>query len=159
MIKEKILEKLNRTLEQCGERDLFQIPPGFEMQLEVPRAEEHGDFATNLALNLAKPNRCSPRDIATSFVEQLADGDGLFAEVEIAGPGFINFVISPSAWFEVLDEIHRLQRVTASTYRWSSLVQIPPVPSMWVTGEEPRLAMPSPAYWRPPAMGWNVNTI
>ena len=94
---------------QCGERDLLQIPPGFEVQLEVPRVEAHGDFATNLALNLAKPNRCSPRDIATSFVEQLGDGDGLFAEVEIAGPGFINLVISPSAWYEVLDEIHRLQ--------------------------------------------------
>jgi arginyl-tRNA synthetase len=110
MIKDKILEKLNGTLEQCTERDLFQIPPGFEVQLEVPRAEEHGDFATNLALNLAKPNRRSPRDIAKSFVEQLADGDGLFAEVEIAGPGFINLVISPSAWYEVLNEIHRRQR-------------------------------------------------
>lgn len=110
MIKDKILEKLKRTLVQCGERDLLQIPPGFEVQLEVPRVEAHGDFATNLALNLAKPNRCSPRDIATSFVEQLGDGDGLFAEVEIAGPGFINLVISPSAWYEVLDEIHRLQR-------------------------------------------------
>jgi len=110
MIRAKILEKLNQTLVQCGERDLFQIPPGFEVQLEVPRLEAHGDFATNLALNLAKPNRCSPRDIATSFVEQLGDGDGLFAEVEIAGPGFINLVISPSAWYEVLDEIHRLQR-------------------------------------------------
>jgi arginyl-tRNA synthetase len=109
MIKDRILEKLNRTLAQCGERDLFQIPPGFEVQLEVPRVEAHGDFATNLALNLAKPNRCSPRDIATSFVEQLADGDGLFAQVEIAGPGFINLVISPSAWYEVLDGIHRLQ--------------------------------------------------
>jgi len=110
MIKEKILEKLNRTLEQCAEQDLFQIPPGFEVQLEVPRAEAHGDFATNLALNLAKPNRCSPMDIATSFVEQLADGDGLFTEVEIAGPGFINLVISPSAWYEVLNEINLLQR-------------------------------------------------
>ena len=110
MIKEKILEKLTRTLEQCGARDLFQIPPGFEVQLEVPRAEQHGDFATNLAFTLAKPNRCSPRDIASSFVELLADGDGLFAEVEIAGPGFINLVISPSAWYEVLDEINRLQR-------------------------------------------------
>jgi len=109
MIKDKILERLNRTLEQCGQRDLFQIPPGFEVQLEVPRVEAHGDFATNLALNLAKPNRCSPRDIATSFVEQLADGDGLFAGVEIAGPGFINLVISPAAWYEVLDEIHRLE--------------------------------------------------
>jgi arginyl-tRNA synthetase len=110
MIKDKILEKLNRTLAQCAEQDLFQIPPGFEVQLEVPRIEAHGDFATNLALNLAKPNRCSPRDIATSFVDQLRDGDGLFAKVEIAGPGFINLMISPAAWYEVLDVIHRLEQ-------------------------------------------------
>jgi len=125
MIKDKILKKLNRTLEQCAERDLFQIPPGFEVQLEVPRAEQHGDFATNLAFTLAKPNRCSPRDIATSFVELLADGDGLFAEVEIAGPGFINMVISPSAWYEVLDEINRLQKnYGRSDLGHSKLVQV-----------------------------------
>jgi len=122
MIKDKILKKLNRTLEQCAERDLFQIPPGF---VEVPRAEQHGDFATNLAFTLAKPNRCSPRDIATSFVELLADGDGLFAEVEIAGPGFINMVISPSAWYEVLDEINRLQKnYGRSDLGHSKLVQV-----------------------------------
>ena len=108
MIKTKTLEILNSTLKRCGERGLFQIPAGFEIQLEVPRVEAHGDFATNVALTLAKPNKCSPRDIATSFVEQLADGDGFFASVEIAGPGFINLVISPSAWFQILDEIHRL---------------------------------------------------
>ena len=108
MIKTKTLEILNSTLKRCGERGLFQIPSGFEIQLEVPRVEAHGDFATNIALTLAKPNKCSPRDIAASFVEQLADGDGYFARVEIAGPGFINLVISPSAWFQILDEIHRL---------------------------------------------------
>jgi arginyl-tRNA synthetase len=108
MIKTKTLEILNTTLERCGERGLFQIPSGFEIQLEVPRVEAHGDFATNVALTLAKPNSCSPRDIAASFVEQLADGDGFFASVEIAGPGFINLVISPSAWFQILEEIHRL---------------------------------------------------
>jgi len=108
MIKTKTLEILNSTLKRCGERGLFQIPSGFEIQLEVPRVEAHGDFATNVALTLAKPNRCSPRDVAASFIEQLADGDGFFARVEIAGPGFINLVISPSAWFQILDEIHRL---------------------------------------------------
>ena len=76
----------------------------------MPRVEAHGDFATNIALTLAKPNKCSPRDIATSFVEQLADGDGFFASVEIAGPGFINLVVSPYAWFQILDEIHRLDQ-------------------------------------------------
>ena len=86
MVKTKVLEILNRTLQRCGERGLFQIPPDFEVQLERPKIEAHGDFATNVALNLAKPNRCSPKDIAGSLVEQLADGDGLFS----LGHYFIN---------------------------------------------------------------------
>jgi arginyl-tRNA synthetase len=110
MVRTKTLEILNRTLQRCGELGLFQIPPGFEVQLEVPRSEAHGDFATNVALSLAKPNRCSPKDIAASFVEQLADGDGFFSNVEIAGPGFVNLVISPSAWLQVLGEIQRLEQ-------------------------------------------------
>ena len=55
MIKTKTLEILNSTLKRCGERGLFHIPAGFEIQLEVPRVEAHGDFATNVALTLAKP--------------------------------------------------------------------------------------------------------
>jgi arginyl-tRNA synthetase len=110
MLKTKALEILNRTLQRCGELGLFEIPPGFEVQLEVPRVEAHGDFATNVALNLAKPNRCSPKDIAASFVEQLADGNGLFSSVQVAGPGFINLMVSPSAWLQVLGEIHRLDQ-------------------------------------------------
>ena len=106
MIKSKTLEILSRTLERCRELGLFQVPPEFEIQLEVPRLDAHGDFATNVALNLAKPNRSSPRELASAFVDELADGDGLFANVEVAGPGFINMVISPSAWRQVLGEIH-----------------------------------------------------
>ncbi len=65
------------------------------------------------------PTECSPQDIASSFVEQLADGGGLFSNVEIAGPGFINLVISPAAWLQVLEEIHRLDQ----TYGRSNLGQ------------------------------------
>ena len=110
MVKKKALEILHKTLRRCGEIGLFQVPPGFKVQLEVPRMEAHGDFATNVALSLAKLNRCSPKDIAASFAEQLADGDGLFSQVDIAGPGFINMLINPSAWLKVLGEVHRLDQ-------------------------------------------------
>jgi arginyl-tRNA synthetase len=105
MIKRRILDILNKTLEHCRDRGLLQVPVDFEPQVEVPKNEAHGDFATTLALNLAGPNRRSPREIASTLVEQMADGGGLFSRVEVAGPGFVNLTVSPAAWYQVLPEI------------------------------------------------------
>jgi arginyl-tRNA synthetase len=106
MIKRRILDVLIRTLAQCRARGLLEVPADFEPQVEVPKNEAHGDFATNAALSLAGHNRRPPREVAATLVEELADGAGLFSRVEVAGPGFVNLVISPSAWFQVLPEIH-----------------------------------------------------
>ncbi|MBW1981953.1 MAG: arginine--tRNA ligase [Deltaproteobacteria bacterium] len=107
MLRSRTLELLTDTLRRCSDNGLFTVPPDFSVQLEVPKNDAHGDFATNLALNLAAPNRLPPREIAAAFVKELADGGGLFSEVEVAGPGFINLVISPSAWYELLSHIHQ----------------------------------------------------
>ncbi|MEZ0371904.1 MAG: arginine--tRNA ligase, partial [Candidatus Sericytochromatia bacterium] len=60
-----------------------------ELKIEVPRDTRHGDYATNLALTLAKPARKNPRQIAEALVAQLQDP--MFDAIELAGPGFINF--------------------------------------------------------------------
>ena len=65
--------------------------------MERTRDPSHGDFASNIAMRLAKPARRSPRDIAASIVEALADSPSV-DKVEIAGPGFINFYLSPAAF-------------------------------------------------------------
>ena len=65
--------------------------------LERTRDASHGDFASNIAMRLAKPAKMSPRDIAASIVEQVGDNEQL-DKVEIAGPGFINFHLSASAY-------------------------------------------------------------
>jgi len=70
---------------------------GVEVQLERPREEAHGDVATNLALQLARPLKRKPRDIAAALVEGLDAPPGLIAKVEIAGPGFINFFLAETA--------------------------------------------------------------
>jgi arginyl-tRNA synthetase len=106
MIKRRILDILNQTLEHCQERGLLQVPVGFEPQVEVPKNEAHGDFAITVALTLAGANRRSPREVAAALVEQMGDGGGLFSRVEVAGPGFINLSISPAAWYDILPEIH-----------------------------------------------------
>jgi arginyl-tRNA synthetase len=65
--------------------------------IERTRDPSHGDFASNIAMRLAKPAKMSPRDIATKIIEQVETGDQV-DKVEIAGPGFINFHLSASAY-------------------------------------------------------------
>jgi len=66
------------------------------IQLERPRDPTHGDFATNLALQLAKALKKSPRDIAQQLVNELPVS-ALVAKAEVAGAGFINFTLDAGA--------------------------------------------------------------
>ncbi len=65
--------------------------------IERARSREHGDFATNLAMLLAKPARTRPRELAEKLVAALP-ANALVAKVEIAGPGFINFFLAAEAY-------------------------------------------------------------
>lgn len=64
--------------------------------VERTRDASHGDFASNVALQLAKAAKRKPRDLAQAIVAALPASD-LVARVEIAGPGFINFFLAPAA--------------------------------------------------------------
>ena len=57
--------------------------------IERPRSKEHGDYATNVALQLAKRSNHKPRDLAALLAEELTATDGI-ASVDVAGPGFLN---------------------------------------------------------------------
>ena len=70
--------------------------PDREPELERPNHREHGDWATNVALTLAKPVGASPREIATRIIDALVVPDGV-EHVEVAGPGFINFHLAQGA--------------------------------------------------------------
>jgi arginyl-tRNA synthetase len=72
--------------------------------VERTRDAAHGDFASNIAMRLAKPLKKSPRDIAGGLIEVLTSSNQV-DKVEIAGPGFINFYLSPSAFHAELQEI------------------------------------------------------
>ena len=73
--------------------------------VEVPAQEGHGDFATNVALTLARPEKKSPRTIAEALVAHVPENAGILERVEIAGPGFINFFLKDAAWQQTLSEI------------------------------------------------------
>jgi arginyl-tRNA synthetase len=82
------------------------LPPDLtpDIRVERTREREHGDFASNLALTLARAARRPPRDLATQLVAAIEIG-GHIRHVEIAGPGFINFFLAPAAWHAVIGEI------------------------------------------------------
>jgi len=66
------------------------------VELDRPKQPEHGDFATNVALQHAKALKRKPRDVAQALVAALPASD-LVAKIEIAGPGFINIFVTPAA--------------------------------------------------------------
>ena len=72
--------------------------------LERPKSADHGDFATNLALVLAKPLKQNPRAIATQIIEALPASE-FIAKTEIAGAGFINFFLNAQSQQIVVKEV------------------------------------------------------
>ncbi len=83
------------------------LDQGFTAKINIERSKDpqHGDFATNLALMLAKPAKASPRQLAEKIIS-LLPSDEVISKVEIAGPGFINFFINASTQFQIIKQIH-----------------------------------------------------
>jgi arginyl-tRNA synthetase len=67
-----------------------------EVRVERPRNRDHGDWSTNIALQLAKPAGISPRDLALSLADRLRSLDGV-AGVDVAGPGFLNITLDAAS--------------------------------------------------------------
>jgi arginyl-tRNA synthetase len=92
-----------RTLVNASE----SLPDGMDLAqatVEPPRDAAHGDLATNAAMVLAKQARMKPRDIAALLQPGIEALEGV-ADVEIAGPGFINIRLTPGFWRARLREI------------------------------------------------------
>ncbi len=85
------------ALMQEGRLPSVDLP---EVRMERPKNRDHGDYATNVALTLAKPAGLPPRDIATMLVEGLNAVPGV-ASAEIAGPGFVNIRLDSAAQGEL----------------------------------------------------------
>ncbi|MDP1581805.1 MAG: arginine--tRNA ligase [Bradyrhizobium sp.] len=84
-------------------------PAGIDLSrvvVEPPRDATHGDMATNAAMVLAREARAKPRDLAEAIAAKLRDDD-LIASVDVAGPGFINLTLKPSAWSDALRTVLR----------------------------------------------------
>jgi arginyl-tRNA synthetase len=100
-IEELILQSVD-TLKSDGVLAQEIIPT---INIDRTRDPQHGDFASNLALTLAKQVGTNPRQLAEKLIAALPQ-DGAIVKVELAGPGFINFFIDPTAQYQIVKQIH-----------------------------------------------------
>ena len=103
-MKDRLRQQIGDALQACFENKTLHSGVVPEIQIEVPGNPEHGDFASNLAMTMARAEKKSPRQIAEALVSALSDC-AFLSKVEIAGPGFINFTLTPAKWHQILDEI------------------------------------------------------
>ena len=98
-MKSRIAELVDDALSRVSE--LNDLPERNAIAATVERARDsrHGDFATNIAMRLAKAVGTNPRELAARIIDALAE-DPVIAKVDIAGPGFINFFVSDSAYHD-----------------------------------------------------------
>ncbi len=101
-VKEEISEIILQALKSEG-FDQF----GAKIELEKPKDAGHGDFATNIAMQLAKPAKSAPRVIADKLTAAFQLKHSSIEKVEVAGPGFINFTLKPEWFYSVLDVIQK----------------------------------------------------
>jgi len=104
-MKQQLRGNLQQALQECYRQGVLESGISPDFTLEVPGRPDHGDFATNLALMLAKPEGKAPRKIAEAIVSALGERPEVWSQLTIAGPGFINFHLAPGCWYAVLRQI------------------------------------------------------
>jgi arginyl-tRNA synthetase len=96
---------LTRAIEKtskAGDLNSTEIPP---LVFELPKQREFGDLSTNIAMHWAKAARKPPRVIADAIVKNIEDPEGIFARIDIAGPGFLNFTFSQKFYYQRLRDL------------------------------------------------------
>lgn len=104
-MKGRIEEVLERSLAAARAAGVLSSESVVAGTLEVPKDRSHGDLASNVAMTMAKAERKAPRAIAEALVAHLDDPDALISSAEIAGPGFLNFRLSPRFWHTELVDL------------------------------------------------------
>jgi len=101
-MKDSIRHLIQQALARLTEDGVLPAGLAPAIQVENTRDKSHGDFASNIAMMLAKPAGMKPRDLAQKLIEALPADAGI-SKVEIAGPGFLNFFQNTDALAQRLD--------------------------------------------------------
>jgi arginyl-tRNA synthetase len=101
-MKERIKEEIKAAVLKAGLATEEQIP---NVILEVPKDKAHGDYSTNMAMQLARVAKKAPRMIAEDIVNNFDKTKASIEKIEIAGPGFINFYMNNSYLTDLIPAI------------------------------------------------------
>ncbi|HIW99257.1 MAG TPA: arginine--tRNA ligase [Candidatus Nesterenkonia stercoripullorum] len=96
MTPEELSAAVTRALEQAVQAGELDVDIPDTVVIERPKNREHGDWASTIALQLAKQARMPPRDVAAVVSDRLTGANGV-ASVDVAGPGFINITLDAAA--------------------------------------------------------------
>ena len=105
-----MLPELQQELTQILQEITDKLVPDNQAQirLERPKQAEHGDIATNIAMQLARPAKRNPRELAQEICDAITKhpaAESFLATAEIAGPGFINFRLKPDTFWAVIKKL------------------------------------------------------
>lgn len=103
-MKDQLHALFTQAIDTLKSNDIIAADYQAKLVFERTRQKEHGDFACNIAMMLAKPARKSPRELAALIVDALPN-DPLISNIEIAGPGFINLFLASDAHTSSLSTI------------------------------------------------------
>ncbi|GEK59261.1 arginine--tRNA ligase [Marinococcus halophilus] len=101
-VKEQLKTEIAAAIEAAGLAREEEVP---EIVLETPKEKSHGDFASNAAMKLASVAKKAPKAIAEDIVNHLNTDKASVKEIEIAGPGFINFFMDNRYLIDVIPEV------------------------------------------------------
>ncbi|WP_099360872.1 arginine--tRNA ligase [Fredinandcohnia onubensis] len=101
-VKERLKAEIKDSVVKAGLATEEQIP---EVVLELPKDKAHGDYATNMAMQLARVAKKAPRMIAEEIVANFDKSKASIEKIEIAGPGFINFYMNNSYLTDLIPTI------------------------------------------------------
>jgi arginyl-tRNA synthetase len=108
-MKQKIEELILQAIETLKAEGVLGLEINPRITIDRTRDSQHGDFASNLALMLAKPAKANPRELAIKIIAALPQNEAIL-KVELAGPGFINFFINPNSQYQIVSQIHTQAR-------------------------------------------------
>jgi len=106
-LKPQLEQLLLSALQKLSGTVLPEMPDASVVTVERTRDAQHGDFATNVAMRLAKAARRNPRELAQTIVAALPPSP-FVAKAEVAGAGFINFFLTTDAFSREIARIHEL---------------------------------------------------
>jgi arginyl-tRNA synthetase len=101
-MKDRVREAIHKALTELG----IECKAG-EIVLDHPKNESFGDLATNAAMVFSGRAKKKPREFAAEIADKVTKSEDIFSDVQIAGPGFINFFLNERYWLEVVKDVNK----------------------------------------------------